>query len=48
MEVENDVLNRIVKQVHEEIPINVSHMEEENDVMTQIVNQAHEKNPINV
>jgi hypothetical protein len=48
MEEENDVLNRIVKQVHEEIPINVSHMEVENDVMNPIVIQVHEKNPINV
>ena len=32
MEAETDVMNRIVNQVHEEIPINVSHMEAENDV----------------
>jgi hypothetical protein len=32
MEAENDVANQIVKQVHEKIQINVSHMEAENDV----------------
>ena len=40
MEVENDVMNQIVKQVHEEIPINVKHMEVEKDVMNQNVNQV--------
>ncbi len=40
MEAENDVANWIVIQVHEEIPINVSHMEAENDVMNRIVKQV--------
>jgi hypothetical protein len=33
MEEETDVMNRIVKQVHNANPINVSHMEEETDVL---------------
>ena len=41
-------LNRIVKQVHEEIPINVLHMEAGNDVANRIVKQVHKANPINV
>jgi hypothetical protein len=40
MEVENDVENRIVKQVHKVNPINVSHMEAEKNVMNLIVRQA--------
>ena len=40
MEAENDVMNRIVIQVHKENLINVSHMEEESDVVIQIVSQA--------
>jgi hypothetical protein len=40
MEVENDVANRIVKQVHKAKPINVSHMEVENDVVNRIVKQV--------
>jgi hypothetical protein len=48
MEAENDVMNWIVKRVHEEIPINVSHMEAENDVMNRIVKRVHKEIPINV
>ena len=33
MEVENDVMNLIVKKVHKEKPINVKDMEVESDVM---------------
>ena len=40
MEAENVVMNLIVKQAHEEIPINVSHTEVEKDVMNRIVKQA--------
>ena len=48
MEAENVVANWIVKQVHKENPINVSHMEAENVVMNPIVIQVHKENPINV
>ena len=48
MEVENVVMNWIVKQVQEEIPRNVLHMEVENDVMNRIVKQVHKEKPINV
>ncbi len=40
MEVERDVMNRIVNQVQEKIPINVKDMEAENDVMNRTVIQA--------
>ena len=40
MEVENDVLNLIVKKVQSVKLINVNVMEVENDVMNQIVIQA--------
>jgi hypothetical protein len=40
MEAENVVMNRIVKQVQEKNPINVSHMEAENVVMNLIVKQV--------
>ena len=40
MEVEKDVMNQIVNQVHNVKQINVKHMEEENDVMNLIVNQV--------
>ena len=40
MEAENDVMNLDVKQVHEEIQINVSHMEAETDVANRIVKQV--------
>jgi hypothetical protein len=48
MEEENDVSNRIVKQVHKVNPINVLHMEAENDVLNLIVRQAPDTNPTNV
>ena len=40
MEVENDVMNRIVKKVQKVKPINVSHMEAENDVANSNVKQV--------
>jgi hypothetical protein len=48
MEVEKDVMNLIVNQVHKVNLINVSHMEAENDVMNLIVNQVHTVKVINV
>jgi hypothetical protein len=48
MAAENVVSNRTVIQVHEENPINVSHMEAENDVMNRTVIQAQSVKPINV
>jgi hypothetical protein len=48
MEVENDVMNQIVRQAPREKPINVEHMEVENDALNLIVKKVQKVKLINV
>jgi glycerol-3-phosphate responsive antiterminator len=48
MEVEEDVMNQIVRQVHTVNQINVKHTEVVEGVLNKVVNQVPEKNQINV